>query len=157
MKYLILTMTLLATPASAQDVATHDDVLGCLQAMDSGKSWNQCLTMMFSSCDAGAVGTRDHAACLFGLREDWRLDMVTRQTEVLKTVTPKGGAEMVDLLSAWPTYVDKKCSAVAAEKEEADAASARLGCEISEIVLISAEFQACLEQRSPEDYCVHLE
>ncbi len=97
----------------------------------------------------GAVGTRDHAACLFGLREDWRLDMVTRQTEVLKTVTPKGGAEMVDLLSAWPTYVDKKCSAVAAEKEEADAASARLGCEISEIVLISAEFQACLEQRSP--------
>ncbi len=155
MKYLILSATLLAAPASAQDLATNDEVLDCLQGMDTRTTWSQCLTMMFSSCDPGAVGTRDHAACLFGLREDWRLDMVTRQTEVLKTVTPKGGAEMVDLLSAWPTYVDKKCSAVAAEKEESDAASARLGCEISEIVLISAEFQACLEERSPEDYCVH--
>ena len=36
MKYLILiNATLLAAPASAQDLATHDDVLGCLQAMDS--------------------------------------------------------------------------------------------------------------------------
>jgi len=157
MKHLALTLalTLISGPALAQDAAARDVVLDCLRDVDNGTSWNQCLNLMFESCDPGAVGTRDHAACLFGLRENWRHDMQLRQTEVLKTVTPEGGATLVDLLSAWPTFVDKKCSTVAAEKEDIGAASARLGCEVSEVVLISSELRSCLDGRSREDYCVH--
>jgi hypothetical protein len=159
MKYLALILSLILSlfggPAAAQDLASRNAVLGCLTSVDTGTTWNQCLTLMFSTCDADGIGTRDHAECLLTLREDWRLDMVARQSDVLRVVTPQGSGDLAELLAAWPTYKEQKCVAVSEQKAEISAIAARLGCEISEMVLISSEFQACIDGRSTEVYCVH--
>ncbi|RLJ60336.1 hypothetical protein BCF46_0534 [Litoreibacter meonggei] len=154
MKYLPLIAALAATPAMAQDTIAQDKVLvlACLETMEAGTTWPQCVELMFQPCVSHEVGTDAHATCLGGVREEWSGTVKTLQDEVIDAVTTSGSSQLLDLLGQWTSYVVQKCQEVAASKQEG-AESARLGCEISEFAGLSGEFAACLEGRSKAGYC----
>lgn len=144
-----------AAPAAAQDVKISEDktqVLACLDSMSSGTTWGQCVTMMFAPCAAQEPGTDPHAACLKTVHTDWFETVVTLQNAVMERASSNGRSQVVDLMGFWSTFVDQKCTEVAAAKETG-AESARLGCEISEFAGLTGEFSACLNGRSQAEYC----
>lgn len=145
----------LSSPAQARDIAIAEDktlVLGCLEALDNGTTWPQCVSLMFQPCNDATPGSAPHAACLEGVREEWAGVMRVLQDEVLEAVSPQSKTEVIDLLGLWTAYVVQKCTEVAAAKPTGTE-SARLGCEVSELAGLSGEFAACLEGRSTADYC----
>lgn len=132
-------------------------VFTCLSAMDETTTWGQCLGLTFASCADLQVGSREHGACLIDLRNLWRADAETRRVAVMGSISPEGQQALSALLEAWPKYIDDKCKAVGAMRADSGEASALLGCEVSEHVLLASEFEACLEGRSPEDYCQRID
>ncbi|WP_281856247.1 hypothetical protein [Litoreibacter halocynthiae] len=154
MKYLPLIAALTTTPAMAQDTIAQDKVLvlACLETMEAGTTWPQCVELMFQPCVSHEVGTAAHATCLGGVREEWSGTVKTLQDEVIEAVTSEGSSELLDLMGQWTGYVVQKCQDVAVSKPDG-AESARLGCEISELAGLSGEFAACLEGRSSAGYC----
>lgn len=143
--------------AASEVVIDQGAAFDCLRAMDETTTWGQCLGLTFAPCAVHEVGTRDHGQCLLDLRNLWRDDMEARRAEVMEAITPAGGQALSALLDAWPKYLDDKCTAVAALRSQTGEASALLGCEVSEYMLLSSEFDACLDGRSPEEYCQRVE
>jgi hypothetical protein len=154
MKYLSLIFALAAAPAFAQTTIAEDKVLvlACLENLEQGTTWPQCVELMFQPCVSREVGTEAHTACLGGVREEWSGTVKILQDEVMDAVTTGGTSELVDLLGQWTGYVVQKCQQVAVSKPDGEE-SARLGCEISELAGLSGEFAACLEGRSSAGYC----
>jgi len=128
-------------------------VLACLENLDQGTTWPQCAGLMFQPCEGEEVGSEGHVACLKGEREGWGREMEGLQTQVFDSITTGGTSELVDVLGQWTGYVGQKCQEVAAQRVETGAESARLGCEITEMVGLVGEFAACLEGRSAAPYC----
>lgn len=144
-----------AIAATAQDIDIAEDkllVLACLENLEGSTTWSQCVNLMFEPCAEQTPGTESHAACLGEERAEWTGTVEVLQDVVLEAVAPQSKAEVVDLMGLWTTYVAQKCNEVASSKP-AGAESARLGCEVSELAGLSAEFAACLEGRSTADYC----
>lgn len=155
MKYLPLVLAMAATPVAAAETPIAQDkvlVLACLEAMEAGTTWPQCVELMFQPCVSHEVGTLAHTTCLSGVREEWSGTVQTLQDEVIEAVTTGGTSELLDLMGQWTGYVVQKCQDVA-EAKTTGAESARLGCEISELAGLSGEFAACLEGRSSAGYC----
>ena len=143
----------LAPQISAAEALDIDKpaVFACLSAMDETTTWGQCLGLTFAPCEDHGVGTREHGECLINLRNIWRDDVEARRVAVMEAITPEGGQTLTGLLEAWPKYIDDKCKAVGAQRAATGEASALLGCEVSEYVLLASEFAACLDGRSPEE------
>lgn len=129
-------------------------VLTCLDGMETETTWGQCLDILFEPCAVHAVGSKDHVGCLFKERQDWRLVMEEEQVRVLKELTPGGAADLAQIMSQWFGYVGQKCGGVAEEKADISADAAQLGCEISEIVGVTAEFSTCRSGNSTAPYCI---
>ncbi|WP_299190761.1 hypothetical protein [uncultured Litoreibacter sp.] len=127
-------------------------VLGCLEQMENGTSWPECVSLMFQPCADEAPGSDPHAACLSDEREGWSMTVQNLQAKLIEGVTPEGRIQIIDLMGLWGSYVVQQCNQVAATKETG-AESARLGCEISEFAGLAGEFAACLEGRSTAEYC----
>jgi len=145
----------LSTPAQASEPLIADDkllVLGCLEQIDQGTTWGQCVNLMFEPCAAETPGTDGHVACLNGVRGEWSETVRNLQAKVLEVVTIGGQSQIVDLMDLWSKFVVQKCNEVALAKSTG-AESARLGCEVSEFAGLADEFAACLEGRSTADYC----
>ena len=145
----------LTTGAQARDIEIAEDkvlVMGCLEQLEQTTTWGQCVQLMFAPCADEVVATDAHAACLSDIRDEWVGTVDVLQGTLLEAVTPKSRIEILDLLSQWNSYVDQRCTAVAADKQTGKL-SARLGCEVSEIAGLSGEFAACLEGRSTAEYC----
>ncbi len=152
-----LALAVAATPAAAQDqdIEIAEDkllVLACLENLENTTTWSQCVNLMFQPCIDETPGSETHAACLGEERAEWAGTVETLQNVVIEAVAPQSKAEVVDLMGLWTTYVVQKCNDVATSKPTG-AESARLGCEVSELAGLSAEFAACLEGRSTADYC----
>lgn len=128
-------------------------VLACLENLEQGTTWGQCLNLIFQPCVSHEVGSDGHVTCLTTERGVWRAAMDTLQSQVFDALTPAGGSELAGVMGQWTGYMAQKCQEVAASKPESGAASARLGCEITELVGLTGEFAACLEGRSAAPYC----
>ena len=114
--YAVTLLILWATPASAADGKA---VFDCLGEVGASTTWEQCLGAMFEPCEDLSVGGDAHLACLSGEREEWLDRLQTDQADVMEILAPKGAAELEGLLSAWPTYVQSKCSSVADSRASA--------------------------------------
>ena len=154
MKYLALIAALAVSPAIAETPLAQDKilVLACLENMEQGTTWPQCVELMFQRCVSHEVGTDAHAACLSEVREDWSGTVKDLQGQVIEAVTSSGSSELLDLMGQWTGYVVQKCQEVA-DTKTTGAQSARLGCEVSELAGLSGELAACLEGRSSAGYC----
>ncbi|MFY0692061.1 MAG: hypothetical protein JXR14_09105 [Paracoccaceae bacterium] len=148
----------IALPGTASVAAEPLDegklqVLSCLEQLDQGVEWSQCLDLMFGPCVDHAVGSQPHLACLGEERQAWRLVLEDLQAQVFEAVTPLGASELATLLGQWTGYVVQKCEAVGLARADISAEAGQLGCEITEMVGLSGEFAACLEGRSAAPYC----
>ena len=128
-------------------------VLDCVSRMEVQTTWDQCRRLMFLPCEPHAVGSAQHLACLDEEKLHWTKIRDGFHAAVLERLTSTGGAMLTDLTGQWYGFVGQKCGAVAKEKADISADAARSGCEISEIVGLSAELQACLDGRSTSPYC----
>ena len=149
--FLVISAIILATVARAE--TTQDQVLDCFASMETGTEWNTCLNAMFAPCADQEVGSRAHLDCLSQQREDWRLAKVATEAEVLEKLSDTGLEELSGLMLGWPRFVDDKCKAVAESRAEISYDAAALGCQISELALLTNEMRACLAGRSTESYC----
>jgi hypothetical protein len=143
------------TQAQASEPLIAEDkllVLGCLEQIEQGTTWGQCVNLMFAPCAAETPGTDGHVACLTGVRGEWSETVRNLQAKVLDVVTIGGQSQIVDLMDLWSKFVVQKCNEVALARSTG-AESARLGCEVSEFAGLADEFAACLEGRSTADYC----
>lgn len=141
-------------PALAEDLPKDQIfVLACLENLEQSTTWGQCLNLMFQPCADNDVGSEAHVSCLTSERTRWRSSLENLQEQVFGAITVAGGGELADVMGQWTGYVAQKCQEVAASKVETGAQSARLGCEITEMVGLTGEFAACLEGRSTMAYC----
>ncbi len=129
-------------------------VLGCVEAMQSDADWGQCLTLMFAPCAAPEVGSEAHVSCLRDERENWRVVFDAQYADVIEMVTAEGTVELANIIGQWTGYVGNRCNQVASAKTGTHADAAQYGCEISEIVGVSAELMACQAGVSTAPYCV---
>jgi len=154
-KSLLITFAfMIAVPASnAQPITNQDLVLDCLARIGDETSWQECRGMMFAPCQEHKLGTDTHAACLTGEKNGWESKISDFQEELVSKLTKTGNKILAELMSNWVEFRDARCSEVAASNASAEK-SVRLGCEITEIAGLTAEFQACLEGRSTTQYCM---
>ena len=132
----------------------RQEVLECIETLDTQTNWNQCLTLMFAPCADLAVGSDLHVGCLGAERVAWRDVMDAHREALFDRLTPGAADELSALMDQWLGYVGQRCNAVAEEKAEISAQAAQLGCEISEIVGATAEFAACRRGESSAPYCI---
>lgn len=150
----ILALTFTAGPAlpvAAQPV--QQEVMACFAQMGATTAWGDCLSAMFAPCADEEVGSEAHLACLAVQRDDWRAAKAEAEGDVVPRLTEDGMAELSGLMLAWPKFVDDKCAAVAEGRAAISFEAARLGCQVSELALMTNELTACAEGRSVEDYC----
>lgn len=143
---------LFQTSAQAQPITNQTLVLNCLAQIGEETSWQECRGMIFAPCQEHAVGSDTHSACLLKQKTDWQNEMSNQQEELVEKLTLSGNSMLAELMGNWFTYREARCNDVAAARPQAGK-SARLGCEVTEIAGITAEFQACLEGRSTTPYC----
>lgn len=139
--------------APAQAETTQDDVLACFAQMNETTDWNTCLNTMFAPCAGQAIGSEPHLECLIGQSNGWRAAQQNAETEVLGKLTAAGAETLGGLLSAWPKFVEEKCSGVAQGRAGISFEAALIGCQISEYALMTNELTNCLAGRSVEEYC----
>jgi len=152
MRSLLLAFMLIVTPSSAQPITNQTLVLNCLAQIGEETSWEQCRGMIFAPCQEHKVGTDTHGACLLKQKSEWEAEMQSLQEDLVEKLTPSGNSMLAELMVNWVSYRATRCSEVAEAKSETGK-SAKLGCEVTEIAGIAAEFQACLEGRSTTPYC----
>jgi hypothetical protein len=151
--WIILVACAIAAATLVRADTPQEDVLSCFSEMGFTTEWNECLNRMFAPCATQKVGSDGHIACLMQEREDWRAAKFEAETGVLERLTEEGMAELSGLMLAWPEFVEDKCNAVAESRAEISADAANLGCQISELALLTNEMTACLDGRSTEAYC----
>lgn len=149
---LVCSAIILATKLAASEAA-QDDVLSCFNDMGTSTEWNQCLNRMFAPCADKDVGSSDHLGCLSDQRDDWRQAKLSVEADVISRLTEDGMTELSGLMLAWPKFVEDKCEAVAQSRAQISYEAAALGCQISELALLTNEMTACLAGRSAEAYC----
>jgi len=154
-----LAAVLLASPAVAQSprggaTAKQQAVLSCIEGVGVSTEWGQCLGLMFGACEGKEVGGAAHLGCLTEEYQGWQIAMAGEREALVEVLTATGASELTVLMGQWFGYVAQKCSAVAAQKDASVAQVAQLGCEISEIAGVTAEFVACRQRRSTAPYCV---
>ncbi len=139
---------------AAPGVTEHQqDVVTCLQQMENGATWEQCLNVMFSPCATDVAGTDEHVACLTKERDGWAATQVILERELVQKLTVNGGKELLTILNRWDEYVGQKCAEVGEQYAETGAKAATLGCEISEMSGITVEFVSCYDEYSTAPYC----
>lgn len=142
---------------SAQENALSENqrnVLICVENMGDSTTWPQCTTLMFGPCSEAEVGSGDHVECLTTQHSEWTAVMTAQREALTVDLTSTGATELGQLMGQWFVYVAQKCADVAANKTDLYADAANLGCEISEIAGVTAEFVACRNGRSTAPYCV---
>jgi len=128
-------------------------VINCVENLQSDADWDQCLALMFEPCSGVEVGSEPHVACLRDQRESWRTVFDGQYLTLTEELTVVGITELATILGQWTGYVGNQCSQVAQGKPEGQADAAQYGCEISEIVGVSAELYACRAGLSTAPYC----
>lgn len=147
-----------AQPSFAQKIEDEKIlVLACLEQMEVTTTWNQCLNLMFQPCVSETVGSDGHVACLSDERVEWGVVAEQLQREVSGAITAKGNTQFAEILGSWTGIIVQNCADVGTSKAATGSESARLGCEISEMVGLSGELAACLEGRSSAEYCTFKE
>lgn len=147
-----------AQPSIAFEI--EDDkalVLTCIEQMDISTTWNQCLNLMFQPCVGETVGSEGHVACLKTERVAWGKVAENLQLEIGSAITTEGNTQLADVLGSWTSIIVQNCAELAAEKSATGTESARLGCEIAEVIGLSGELAACLDGRSTAEYCTFKE
>lgn len=158
MRKIVLALTLAtatgisATPLAAEETV-QAQVLTCFGDIGAGSDWNSCLNTMFAPCAGEEIGSEAHLGCLTQQRADWRAAKIETETDVLKALSEQGMEDLSGLMMAWPSFVEDKCEAVAEWRADISRDAAYLGCQISELALMTNEMTACLEGRSTEEYC----
>lgn len=148
---LVISAIVLATIVRAD--TPQQDVLTCFEGIGADTEWNQCLNLMFAPCAVEDVGSDLHLGCLAEERKGWQNAKLAVEADVIARLTEDGMAELSGLMLAWPKFVEDKCNAVAESRAQISAEAANLGCQISELALLTNEMTACLGGRSTEDYC----
>lgn len=150
---LVISAIIFATTVARAET-TQDTVLACFADMGASSDWNQCLNTMFAPCATEDVGSDTHLTCLAGQRDDWQTTKFSTETQLLDRLSEPGMEELSGLMLAWPKFVEDKCAAVAESRATISYDAAELGCEISELALLTNEMRACLDGRSSEEYCL---
>lgn len=151
--WIILVVSAIACATIVRADTPQDDVLSCFDQMGVSTEWNQCLNTMFAPCAELQVGGEGHLACLSEQRENWRAAKFRAETQVLERLTEGGLAELSGLMLAWPKFMEDKCRAVGESRSQISSEAANLGCQVSELALLTNEMTACLQGNSNEDYC----
>lgn len=150
---LLVMSAIVASTIMVRAEPQQEDVLSCFAEMGVETTWGTCLETMFAPCAENEIGSSDHIGCLADERESWRAAKFEAETEVLARLTEGGMAELSGLMLAWPQFVEDKCAAVAEGRADISFEAASLGCQISELALLTNEMTACLNGRSEEPYC----
>ena len=148
---LVVSAIVLATVVRAD--TPQRDVLTCFERIGSETEWTQCLDIMFAPCAELELGSDGHVGCLAQQRDNWRIAKIEAEGNVLARLTDDGIAELSGLMIAWPKFVEDKCNAVAETRAAISFEAAAIGCQISELALMTNEMTACLDGRSTEVYC----
>ena len=130
----------------------HDQIVGCLSAMQSDEDWAGCRVAMFAPCPTEVVGSDPHVACLRKEVDAWEAYLQERHTRLSEQLPGDRVVELTMLVGQWRGYVKNQCAAVAARNPEAGEAAA-LGCRISEIAGLATEMASCEAGYSQEPYC----
>ncbi len=150
---LLVISAIVMSTMMARAEAQQDAVLNCFSEMESGMAWEKCLETMFAPCADEEVGSQEHVGCLSRERENWRAAKLDVEGDVIARLSEDGMTELSGLMLAWPKFVEDKCNAVAETRASISFEAAELGCQISELALLTNEMTACLEGRSTEAYC----
>lgn len=151
--WIILVASAIAAATLVRADTPQEDVLSCFSEMGVSTEWNECLDRMFAPCVGQDIGSDGHIQCLTQERDDWRAAKFQVETGVLERLTADGMTELSGLMLAWPKFVEDKCIAVAESRVQISSEAANLGCQISELALLTNEMTACLDGRSTEEYC----
>ena len=87
----------LAAPVAAETIDLTEDqaaVVGCIEALGEGTTWNQCLGLMFQQCAAEDVGSDGHVACLSDLHAGWSGTMESTRIRLMPKLTPTGSEQL---------------------------------------------------------------
>ncbi len=150
---LLVVSAIIVSTVMARAEAQQDAVLDCFSEMEGGVSWATCLETMFAPCADLEVGSEAHIGCLSEERGNWRAAKVDAEGSLLARLSEEGMTELSGLMLAWPKFVEDKCKAVAETRAAISFEAAELGCQISELALLTNEMTACLDGRSAEAYC----
>lgn len=129
-------------------------VLQCLEGLGTDTQWDQCVNQLFQPCQGLEVGSDDQLACLTREHGRWTHTFDGERERLISELTSTGASELTLLLGQWFGYIAQKCATVASEKSGPGAEAAQLGCEISEMAGVTAEFSACRQGSSTAPYCV---
>lgn len=150
---LLVIAAIIMSTVLAHAETQKDAVLDCFSDMERGVAWETCLETMFAPCAGEDVGSEAHLGCLTKERQYWRDAKFKAETSVLARLSEAGMTELSGLMLAWPKFVDDKCKAVAESRATISSDAASLGCQISELALLTNEMTACLNGASSEAYC----
>lgn len=156
--FMVAVACLMGSPGMAADLS--DDqilVLACLERIEDGTTWGQCVNLMFQPCAGEEVGSEPHVACLNTQREMWSTSAEALQSQVSEAITPEGNTQLAEILGAWTRAIVQNCQEVGQSRAATGAEAARVGCEVSEIIGLTGEFAACLEGRSTAEFCTFKE
>jgi hypothetical protein len=146
----------LGSPTQAETLSDEKIlVLACLEQMEDATTWNQCLNLMFQPCVGEDVGSDGHVTCLNEERTAWSKSVEVLQRDVGAAITAEGNTQLAEILGQWTGVIVQNCQDISLTKAATGQESARLGCEISEIVGLAGELAACLEGRSTAEYCTY--
>ncbi|KMW56505.1 hypothetical protein AIOL_001459 [Candidatus Rhodobacter oscarellae] len=137
--------------------AAKAPTVACIGTLDNGRTWGECMALLFEPCAATEVGSSPHLTCLLAERETWLSVIAGEQEAVNAVVSSKGAIELGQLMNQWFGYVGNKCAEVGAGKGQTGADTAQVGCEMSQMVSLVAELVDCREGRSQAPYCVRQE
>ncbi|MEM9427656.1 MAG: hypothetical protein AAGA06_13245 [Pseudomonadota bacterium] len=151
--WVMLVIAAIAFATAIRADTQQQDVLGCFDGIGGETEWNQCLNLMFAPCADEDVGSEAHIGCLGQEREGWRQAKLSVEADILARLTEPGMEVLSGLMLAWPQFVEDKCKAVAESRAAISYDAASLGCQISELALLTNEMTACLDGRSTEEYC----
>ncbi len=150
---ILVVSAIIMSTVIARAETQQDAVLSCFSNMERGVAWETCLETMFAPCAGQDVGSPSHLGCLSQERENWRDAKFKAETGVLERLSEDGMTELSGLMLAWPKFVEDKCKAVAESRATISSEAASLGCQISELALLTNEMTACLNGVSSEAYC----
>ncbi len=149
-----LMMLVMATPAVAD---VRNEALACVNVMETEEDWARCRALIFAPCATDEVGNAEHLACLKDEKAAWLAHIETSREALSAKLTSENLGALTDLYGQWIAYVGQKCPAIGLQNAETSREAAQLGCEITEAVGLSSEFNSCLQDNSTAPYCVHEE
>ena len=131
-----------------------EEVLACVSQLQSDEDWKRCNNLIQSPCGHEEYGSTGQLSCLKTLHESWSEHLESARKNAMETLAREGRESLNAFAKSWSGIVKNRCSALAEYQQEVSPGTARIQCELSEIVGFSAELAACRRSASDAPFCI---